>query len=173
METTMAKKNTMFRDLYAVARHTPLHLIIAPNGEQLKIIVTPKPSGDAANNNALAKPFSAIGTPEELDREFPAALARYAGAVNELRTSLELPLDELEAAKKKASAKDEKKAARSSAQEEEEAKRRSEGAKKAAETRAQKAAGAKAEKERKAKERADAKAAKKANRPLQRRRHRP
>jgi PRTRC genetic system protein E len=68
------RKAAMFRDLYAVARHTPLHLIITPNGEQLKIIVTPKPSGDAADNPALAKPFSAIGTPEELDREFPEAL---------------------------------------------------------------------------------------------------
>jgi hypothetical protein len=60
-------RSPMFKDLYAVARHTPLHLIITPAGDKLKIIVTPKPTGDAGNNAALAKPFSATGTPEDLD----------------------------------------------------------------------------------------------------------
>jgi PRTRC genetic system protein E len=136
----------MFKDLYDVARHTPLHLIITPAGEQLRIIVTPKPTGDAANNAALSKPFSATGTPEDLDREFPEALRKYAGAVNELRTSIDLPLDLLDAAKKKAAEKDAK-AAEKKKKEEEEAQRRSDAAKKAAETRAQKA-----EEDRKAKE---------------------
>jgi PRTRC genetic system protein E len=150
----------MFKDLYDVARHTPLHLIITPAGEQLRIIVTPKPTGDAANNAALSKPFSATGTPEDLDREFPEALRKYAGAVNDLRTSIDLPIDLLDAAKKKAAEK-ETKAAEKKKKEEEEAQRRSDAAKKAAETRAQKA-----EEERKAKEakiaaKAAAKAAKK------------
>ena len=150
-----------FRSLHAVARHTPLHIIVTPNGEQLRLIVTPKPSGEAADNPALAKPFTAIGTPEELDAELPEVLRKYTESVNDLRARLDLPLDELEAAKAKAAKKDEKKAERERQKKEEE-ERRSEAAKKAAETRAANAAKAKEEKARKAKERADAKAAKKA-----------
>lgn len=143
----------MFRDLFPVARHTPLNLIITPNGERLSVIVIPKPSGDAADNPALGKPLSFVGTPDDLDREFPEALRQYAEKVIDLRTALDLPLSELDAAKAKAAKKDaakverEKKAA-------EEAKTRSEAAKKAAETRA-----ARAEEKRKAKEAADKKRA--------------
>ena len=46
-----------FQNLFAVARHTPLNVIITPNGEQLSVIVMPKPSGDAADNPALSKPI--------------------------------------------------------------------------------------------------------------------
>lgn len=150
-----------FRSLHAVARHTPLHIIVAPNGEQLRLIVTPKPSGDAADNPALAKPFTATGTPEELDAELPEVLRRYTESVNDLRARLDLPLDELDAAKAKVAKKEDKKAERERQKKEEE-ERRSAAAKKAAETRAANAAAAKEEKERKARERAEAKAAKKA-----------
>lgn len=149
-----------FRHLHAVARHTPLHIIITPNGEQLRLVVTPKPSGDAADNPALAKPFTAVGTPEELDAELPEVLRKYTESVNDLRMKLDLPFDALEQAKKKASEKDAKKAEKARL-EKEEADRRSEGAKKAAETRAANAAAAAAEKERKQKEKDDAAAARK------------
>src|SRR5688572_11819347 len=132
----------MFKDLHAVARHTPLTLMITPNGEALCVIVVPKPTGEAANNAALCKHLKIVGTPAELDAEFPAAMQRYTGAVNELRTALDLPLDALEAAKKKAEKKDAAKADKETKQQAK-AKTRSEAAKKGAATRAEKAAAAK------------------------------
>lgn len=126
----------MFADLYAVARHTPLTLIITPQeGGRLQIIVMPKPTGDAADQAVLAKPFKAIGTPEELEVEFPAACGKYTQAVNELRTALDLPLDALEEATKKAVKKDAAKADKEKAKEDQ-TKARSEAAKKGAATRA-------------------------------------
>ncbi len=151
----------MFKHLYDVARHTPLHLIITPNGPQLRIIVTPKPTGEAANNAALAKPFSCTGTPEELDAEFPAAIQQYTQGVNDLRAKLELPLSDLEAAAKKAEKKEAAKSAKEQEKKAAEEKRKA-AAQQAAKTRADNAAKKKAEAERKAKERADARAARKA-----------
>ncbi len=101
----------MFRDLYAVARHTPLTLVITPRGEQLSVIVMPKPSGDAADNPALAQPISAIGTPEELEADLPAAIRRYAEKVNALRTAIDLPIEALDEAQAKAQKKAAKPAA--------------------------------------------------------------
>lgn len=153
----------MFRDLYAIARHTPLNLIITPRGEQLGIIVMPKPSGDAADNPALSKPLSIVGTPEELDTEFAAALAKYSASVNELRTSLDLPLDALEEAKRKAAKKEVAKTDKVKLKEEQ-AKARSEAAKKGAATRTAKAEEKRKAKEKAARERAQARATKKAAR---------
>jgi PRTRC genetic system protein E len=149
----------MFKHLYEIARHTPLHLIITPNGPQLRIIVTPKPGG-TSDSSALAKPFSVAGTPEELDAEFPAALAQYTSAVNDVRKSLDLPLDALEAEKKKTAKKDEAKAERER-RAKAEAEARSAAAKKAAETRAENAAKKKTEEEARKKARTEARAAKK------------
>lgn len=149
----------MFKQLYEIARHTPLHLIITPNGPQLRIIVTPKPTG-TSDTSALAKPFAVAGTPEELDAEFPAAVAQYTSAVNEVRKSLDLPLDALEAEKKKTAKKDEAKAERER-KTKAEAETRSAAAKKAAETRAANAAKEKAEQEARKKARTEARAAKK------------
>lgn len=147
----------MYKALHAVARHTALHLIITPAGEQLKVICMPKPTGAGADNAALQKPFSITGTPEELETAFPEALAKYSEAVNGLRSALDLPLDALDAEKKKLAKKEEKKAQKER-EEKEAAEKRSAAAKAAAETRAANAAKAQAEKERKEKERAEARA---------------
>lgn len=141
----------MFQALFPVARHTPLNVIITPNGERLSVIVIPKPSGDAADNPALAKPLSFVGTPDDLDREFPEQLRQYAEKVNDLRTALDVPLDALEEAKRKAAKKDTAKAEREK-KKEQESKARSDAAKKAAETRA-----AKAEEKKRAREAANKK----------------
>ncbi len=141
----------MFGDLYAIARHTPLHLIITPRGEQLSIIVMPKPTGEAASQQALTKPLSIVGTPAELEAEFTAAIGKYTHAVNELRSALDLPLDALEEARKKAAKKDAAKADKET-KKEAEARARSEAAKKGAATRAEKAAAAKKAREAKAAE---------------------
>jgi len=95
----------MFQELYAVARHTPLSILITPNGEQLSVIVTPKPSGDAADNPALARSIKAVGTPAELDAELPAKLREYTDKVNELRTTIDLPIEALNEAQAKAKKK--------------------------------------------------------------------
>ena len=95
----------MFQDLYAVARHTPLSILVTPNGEQLSVIITPKPSGDASDNPALAKSIKAVGTPAELDAELPAKLREYTSKVNELRTAIDLPIEALNEAQTKAGKK--------------------------------------------------------------------
>jgi len=92
----------MFQELYAVARHTPLSILVTPNGEQLSVIITPKPSGDASDNPALAKSIKAVGTPAELDAELPAKLREYTDKVNELRTTIDLPIEALSEAQAKA-----------------------------------------------------------------------
>ncbi len=81
----------MFQELYGVARHTPLTIIITPQGDKLSVIVTPRPDKAGAKEGELSKPIQAIGTPAELDAELPAKLREYAAAVNGLRTKLELP----------------------------------------------------------------------------------
>lgn len=148
----------LFKELSAVARHTPLTLAISPQeGGRLKVIFTPLPTGKAKDYDGLCKQFSATGTPEELDTEFMEALNKYSTKVNEVRAEIGLPLAELdkvrEAADKK-TAKLKKKAE----EEEAEKKRKEEASAKRAETLAAK----KAEKERQDKERADKRAAKKA-----------
>ena len=45
----------------------------------------------------------AEGTPEELDAELPAALLTYTREVNELRATISLPTEAIEADKAKAS----------------------------------------------------------------------
>jgi PRTRC genetic system protein E len=97
--------HTMFQDLYAVARHTPLSILITPNGEQLSVIITPKPSGDASDNPALARSIKAVGTPAELDAELPAKLREYTDKVNDLRTAIDLPIEALNEAQAKAGKK--------------------------------------------------------------------
>lgn len=86
-----------FQELFPVARHTPMSIIVTPNGTQLTVIVTPKPSGDAEDNPALASPIKMVGTPADLDKEFADALRTYAGKVNELRTAIDLPTEALDA----------------------------------------------------------------------------
>ncbi len=152
----------MFKALYAVAQHTPLHLAVTPqDGGRLKVIVTPLPTGKAKDFEGLSKQFSATGTPDELDAEFVPALATYAAKVNEVRAEISLPISALDADKAKA----DKKAAKQKEKEEraaEEEKRRSEAAKKAAETRAANKAEADRQAKEKAEQRAAAKAEKKA-----------
>lgn len=152
----------MFQAIFPVARHTPLNIIVTPNGERLSIIVIPKPSGDASDNPALSKPLSFVGTPEDLDREFPEQLRLYAESVNDLRTRLELPLSDLEAAKAKAAKKDAAKTDKES-KKAAETKARSDAAKKAAETRAAKAEEKRKAKEATARKRAESRAARKAD----------
>lgn len=142
----------MFKELHAVARHTPLHLVITPQeGGQLKVVVTPLPTGKAKDYEGLSKQFYAIGTPEDLDAEFIPKLNEYASKVNDARAQMSLP--EISIEKTKAAGKAEKRASAKAekAQKKADAKKKKEDAK----------AAAKAESARKAQEAADRKAAKK------------
>jgi hypothetical protein len=98
----------MFQDLYAVARHTPFTIIVTPQGERLSLIIQPRPSGDAEDRKGLAAPIKAVGTPAELDAELPAKLREYAERVNEVRATIDLPLDAVDAEKAKQSKKTER-----------------------------------------------------------------
>jgi PRTRC genetic system protein E len=128
----------MFADLFAIVRHTPLHLSLTPNGEALCIIVTPLPKGKGADVPALKAPLKIVATPQELQTQFAAEIARYTQAVAEVRASFDLPLDALEAAKKKAAKLEGAKAEKEKKKETAKA-ARSEAAKKAARTRAERA----------------------------------
>jgi PRTRC genetic system protein E len=93
----------MFQELYPVAKHTPLQMIVTPRGERLQVIIIPKPDEDDADEKSvLREPISAIGTPAELDAELPAKLAEYATRINELRARIELPLEAIDAETQKA-----------------------------------------------------------------------
>lgn len=87
----------MFAELYAVAKHTPLHISVSPDGARLNVLIVPKPGDDAKEGSALAQPIQAIGTPEELDRELPAKLAEYCAAINDLRLKIDLPIEAITA----------------------------------------------------------------------------
>jgi len=91
-----------FKALHEVARHTALSMIITPQGARLRVIIMPKPGKDAKEASALSKPIEATGTPEELDAELPKALAAYAEKVNDLRVTIKVPTEALDAAKAKA-----------------------------------------------------------------------
>jgi len=88
----------MFQDLYAVARHTALTLIVTPQGDKLSVIITPHPGKDGAKQGELSTPIQAVGTPEELDAELPGRLREYAEAVNSMRLKLDLPTAAIAAA---------------------------------------------------------------------------
>jgi PRTRC genetic system protein E len=94
-----------FQQLYAVARHTPMTLLITPRGDRLHVIVTPKPSGDAGDNPGFAQPIVAIGTPAELDAELGGKVREYGEKVNDVRASIKLPIEAVDAERNKATKK--------------------------------------------------------------------
>lgn len=93
----------MFKDLYPIARHTPLSIIVQPAGDKLTLIIIPRPDG--TKEEALSKPIQVTGTPEELDAELPAKLAEYSEAYNAVRSNLGESIEALNAAKGKTAAK--------------------------------------------------------------------
>lgn len=92
----------MFKDLYPIARHTALRIIVSPAGAKLSLVIIPQPDG---SDDALGKPLQVTGTPAELDAELPAMLAQYCGAHNELRATLGESIEAMTAAKGKATRK--------------------------------------------------------------------
>lgn len=122
--------NQFFQQLHAVAQHTPMSLLIAPDGpDRLSVTILPRPTGAASGKKGFSQPITCKGTPVELDAELPAKLVEYGNAVNNVRASFNLPLNEVEAERQKADKKAERDAAKK-AEEEAEEKRKAEAAEK-------------------------------------------
>ncbi len=95
----------MFKELAPLLRQRPVVLLLNPlEGESLRVIVMPKKLNDT-EEGALATPLSVTGTPEELDQQLPATLTQYVGAHLELKNTLQMAKDEMDAAAKAARSK--------------------------------------------------------------------
>lgn len=111
----------MFKELYAVARHTPFTMIVTPLGERLSVIIQPRPTGDAEDRKGFAAPIKAVGTPDELDAELPGKLTEYAARVNDVRAAIDLPIEAVDSEKAKSSKKEERSKKRADAKKKKEA----------------------------------------------------
>lgn len=95
----------MFKELAPLLRQRPVVLLLNPlEGDTLRVIVMPKKLNDT-EDAALATPVSVTGTPEELDEQLPGTLTQYVGAHLELKNTLQIAKDEMDAAAKAAKAK--------------------------------------------------------------------
>src|ERR1700761_2376078 len=99
------RKVAMFKELAPLLRQRPVVLLLNPlEGDSLRVIVMPKKLNDT-EEGALATPLSVTGTPEELDEQLPATLTQYVGAHLELKNTLQMAKDEMDAAAKAARSK--------------------------------------------------------------------
>lgn len=75
----------MFEELFALARHATLTLIVSADAAsgRMTVSVIPKPKDDSGEA-ALRQPLSLTATPQEFDADFLAALRDY----REVRASL-------------------------------------------------------------------------------------
>jgi PRTRC genetic system protein E len=67
---------SLFASLYPLAQKTTLTLLITAEGDQLRVNVTPRANDDAKGEKTLY-PLSILAKPDELDRDFAAAVAIY------------------------------------------------------------------------------------------------
>jgi PRTRC genetic system protein E len=67
---------SLFASLYPLAQKTTLTLLITAEGDQLRVNVTPRANDDAKGEKTLY-PLSILATPDELDRDFAAAVEIY------------------------------------------------------------------------------------------------
>jgi PRTRC genetic system protein E len=93
----------MFTELKTLLKQTGLTLVLEEKGEQIQVVVTPKVK--AGSNVGLAQPLVLLGTAEELDLEFAAALAQFSGARLSLADQVAASTAAIEAAKKAAADK--------------------------------------------------------------------
>ncbi len=71
----------MFTALHGLARRATLHIIVASEGEQLRVTVQPKPNGSDA---PIPPALSLLASPEEFDRDFTATVAQYQAPATSL-----------------------------------------------------------------------------------------
>lgn len=68
----------MFTELHAMAKAAMLLITATAEGDQLRVSVSPTyPDGKAPAGAVALRPLSLVGTPEELDADFGAALALW------------------------------------------------------------------------------------------------
>lgn len=67
---------SLFASIYPLAQKTTLTLLITAEGDQLRVNVTPRANDDAKGEKTLY-PLSILAKPEELDRDFAAAVEIY------------------------------------------------------------------------------------------------
>jgi PRTRC genetic system protein E len=92
----------MFKELMPlVANRTLLITVARESDTTIRATVIPKRMCDG-ENPALTTPLTFTGAPEELDQEFPRALAEYVEAHQHLSTTLAQAKSEMEAAAKAA-----------------------------------------------------------------------
>ncbi len=90
----------MFQALHELATSTELHLTITVQGDDLRVVVLPKPKDGA--NAALSTPLALTASPAELDEKFVATLSSYTASRKSLETTLEETTNFMEAAKQAA-----------------------------------------------------------------------
>lgn len=64
----------MFTALHGLAQSATLMIVVAAEGDQLRVSITPTATGDKTKPHAL-RPLSLLATPAELDADFAAALS--------------------------------------------------------------------------------------------------
>lgn len=90
----------MFQALHELATSTELHLTITAQGDDLRVVVLPKPKDGA--NAALSTPLALTASPAELNEKFVATLSSYTASRKSLEETLEETTNFIEAAKQAA-----------------------------------------------------------------------
>ncbi|MBB4730522.1 PRTRC system protein E [Xanthomonas arboricola] len=90
----------MFEELFALARHATLTLIVSADAAsgRMTVSVIPKPKDDSGEA-ALCQPLSLTATPQEFDADFLAALRDYREVRSSLAEQAAATKEVLEAAK--------------------------------------------------------------------------
>lgn len=90
----------MFEELFALARHATLTLIVSADAAsgRMTVSVIPKPKDDSGEA-ALRQPLSLTATPQEFDADFLAALRDYREVRSSLAEQAAATKEVLEAAK--------------------------------------------------------------------------
>jgi len=91
----------MFSTLHDLTRQRgSLTLLLAADGDKLRVTVIPASTKGAEEEPALRSPLQITGTPEQLDAEFPAAVQRFSVELRSLEEQVGDTLCVIEAARK-------------------------------------------------------------------------
>lgn len=90
----------LFQALHELAKSTDLHMTITAQGDDLRVVVLPKPKDGA--NAALSTPLALTASAAELDEKFVATLSSYTASRKSLDEQLEESTNFMEAAKQAA-----------------------------------------------------------------------
>lgn len=90
----------LFQALHELAKSTDLHMTITAQGDDLRVIVLPKPKDGAIA--ALSTPLALTASAAELDEKFVATLSSYTASRKSLDEQLEESTNFMEAAKQAA-----------------------------------------------------------------------